>query len=114
NYQMSNDNSPMIAAYRPTKTNLLILLLLHHPQHVSSKYLLNVLLRIAAAEKLTRQVWQLSDCRQVLRGRLYTVEVRSNSNVIRTNKFYDVIDMIDYARDRHSRQPAGVILSTHA
>src|SRR6266850_5532772 len=87
-----------------------LLLLLHYPQHIPAKDLVNVSFGIAPVQQFASEIWELSDVRQVAGRCLDAVEIRPNANVIDSHQLHDVVDVIHDARYRYRWQTTGIFL----
>src|ERR1044072_6709933 len=77
--------------------------LLHHSQHIPTKYLTHITRAVPAAQELLRQVRQVSHGREIGGRDLHAVKIRSDTDMVHTDELHDVIDVVHDARDRHRR-----------
>src|ERR1044072_6904284 len=77
--------------------------LLHYSQHVPTKYLTHITLAIPAAQEFLRQVRQVSHGGEIGGRDLHAIKIRSDTNMIHTDEFHDVIDVVNDARNLHRR-----------
>ena len=86
-----------------TDSEILALHRLHYSQHVPTEYLTHITLRIPASQKLLRQVRQVGHAREIRSRDLHAIKIRSDTDMIHTNEFHDVIDMVHDTRNLHRR-----------